>query len=389
VFVDHVARLSGGEIALLRLLPTLAESVDVTVVLGEQGPLVDRLGEHGIRVEVMPLSPRLRDVRKESVRPTALDFRALIELPRYVGRLRHRLRELDADIVHTNSLKSALYGGVAARLAGRPVVWHIRDRIASDYLPRPAVGLVRMLCLVVPTAIIANSRETLSTIPRRRRRNVVYNAVVPDSVSNVPSRAGRLGGDVVIGMVGRLTPWKGQDLFLRAFAEAFAGSSARARLVGSALFGEDEYAESLHRLADELGIAGQVEFRGFQEDVWAELGEMDVLVHCSVRAEPFGQVVLEGLAAGVPVVAADAGGPAELITSGVDGFLTKPGDAHELASTLRLLADDPALRTTIGTAGHERSLEFTPTRTATRLLSVYDQVLEHHALPLSFRRRRR
>jgi glycosyltransferase involved in cell wall biosynthesis len=389
VFVDHVARLSGGEIALVRLLPTLAEQVDVTVILGEGGPLFDRLENLGVDVEVLPLAPRLRDVRKESVRPTGLDFAALLELGPYVTALQRRIRELDPDIVHTNSLKSALYGGLAARLAGKPVVWHIRDRIASDYLPPPAVGLVRALCLVVPTAVIANSRETMTTIPNRRRRKVVYNAIVPDSVADMPDRALHDRADIVVGMVGRLTPWKGQDVFLRAFAEAFRGATVRARLVGSALFGEDAYAESLRELADALGIADQIEFRGFREDVWSELEAIDILVHCSVRPEPFGQVVLEGLAAGVPVVAADAGGPAELITDGVDGFLTTPGDAHELADVLRRLADDPALRISIGTAGQVRSLEFTPERTVRRVLRVYNEALRSRETSLSLLRRRR
>jgi glycosyltransferase involved in cell wall biosynthesis len=374
VFLDHVARLSGGEIALLRLLPTLAQHVDVTVILGEDGPLVERLRQQDITVEVLPLAPRLRDVRKESVRPTGLDARALAGLPGYVRALRRRIRDLDVDIVHTNSLKSALYGGVAGRLAGKPVVWHIRDRIVSDYLPAPAVGLVRALCLVLPTAVVANSQETLTTIPRRRRRNVVYNAIAPDRMTNFQSTSGRQV-DLVIGMIGRLAPWKGQDVFLRAFAEEFRGASTTARVVGSALFGEEAYAESLHALAADLGIGDQVDFRGFREDVWVELHAMDVLVHCSVRPEPFGQVVLEGLAAGVPVVAAAAGGPAELITNEVDGILTKPGDAAELAAALRRLAEDADLRLRIGEAGRRRSLEFTPERTVNRLLEVYAQVL--------------
>src|SRR5436305_5461638 len=127
VFVDHVARLSGGEIALSRLLPALAEHVDVHVVLGEEGPLVKRLRDRGIETEVIPLAPRLRDVRREAVRPTRVDPRALAHLPASVVRLSRRLRALDADLVHTNSLKAALYGGVAARIARVPVLWHVRD----------------------------------------------------------------------------------------------------------------------------------------------------------------------------------------------------------------------------------------------------------------------
>ena len=74
------------------------------------------------------------------------------------------------------------------------------------------------------------------------------------------------------------------------------------------------------------------EFRGFREDVWGELRDLDVLVHCSVMPEPFGQVVLEGMAAGVPVVASAAGGPAELVTSGVDGTARKPASAATFAN---------------------------------------------------------
>jgi glycosyltransferase involved in cell wall biosynthesis len=93
-----------------------------------------------------------------------------------------------------------------------------------------------------------------------------------------------------------------------------------------------------------------------------------------VLPEPFGQVVLEGMAAGVPVVASNEGGPAVLITSGVDGLLTRPGDAHELAQALRRLDEDYGLRTVMGHAGQRRSRDFSPERTATALLAVYDEI---------------
>ena len=100
-----------------------------------------------------------------------------------------------------------------------------------------------------------------------------------------------------------------------------------------------------------------------------------MLVHSSVIPEPFGQVVLEGMAAGIPVIATDAGGPAELITNGRDGILTQPGDAHELAEALRRLQSDAALRDALGSEAMSRSMEFTPERTAARLLAVYREVL--------------
>lgn len=378
VFVDHVARLSGGEIALLRMLPELSRHVDVTVILGENGPLAERLRASGVSVEIMPLEPRLRDLRRSSIRPGGLELRALLGLPGYVLRMRRRIRELEADIIHTNSLKAALYGGVAGRLAGVPVVWHLRDRISNDYLPGLAVILVRWLSRVLPAAVIANSRETMSTIPQRPRRSVVYNSVVYDAILSRAAEARekeREHAGPMVGVVGRLSPWKGQDVFLEAFAAAFRETDVRARIVGDALFGEDEYAATLRRKAEQLGIARQVEFRGFREDIWAELREIDVLVHCSVHPEPFGYVVLEGLAAGVPVVAANAGGPAELITSGVNGILTTPGSAPDLAAALRRLVADPDLRTQLALAGQDRSRDFTPERTVAMLLEIYEQVL--------------
>lgn len=376
VFVDHVARLSGGEIALLRLLPALSSLVDVRVVLGEEGPLVGRLRALGVETEVMPLPERVREVRKEAVRLDRLDPVALASLPGYVGRLSRRLRELDADLVHTNSLKAALYGGVAGRLAGVPVVWHVRDRIAADYLPRGAVALVRAASRVLPTVVVANSRSTLVTLPRKTYKQLIYNAVVQDSVrQEVRARPLTTRELEVVGIVGRLAPWKGQHVFLEAFATAFRGTHVRGYIIGSAMFGEDRYAESLHRQAAQLGISDQLEFRGFREDVEAELTELDVLVHCSVIPEPFGQAVLEGMAAGLPVIASGAGGPAELITSGVDGILTAPGNADELATALRQLQDDRQLRAQLGEAARQRSRDFTPERTASKLLDLYLQVL--------------
>jgi glycosyltransferase involved in cell wall biosynthesis len=375
VFVDHVARLSGGEIALLRLLPALAAHVDIHVVLGEDGPLVTRLRDLGIDNEVLPLAPRVRDVRKERVRPGRLDPAVLARLLPYVFRLSRRFRALDADLVHTNSLKAALYAGVAGRMARVPVVWHVRDRIATDYLPRSAVALVRTASRIVPEAVVANSRATLDTLPVHHHSRVLYNPVVPDTVGEPPEPSPRLVGEATIGVVGRLAPWKGQHVFLSAFAEAFRGTSVRARVIGSAMFGEDDYARSLPRQAERLGISDHVEFRGFRDDIWAELRELDVLVHCSVSPEPFGQVVLEGMAAGVPVIAAAGGGPAELITSGVDGILTKPDDVGELAATMRRLHDDPDLRARLASAAQQRSREFTPERTAQQLLGVYRSIV--------------
>lgn len=375
VYLDHVARLSGGEIALLRLLTALGSDVDAHVVLGEDGPLVTALEAAGISFEVLPMREDLRDVRKDSVRGGGFDPRTVPALLTYVLRLRRRLRELQPDLVHTNSLKAALYGGVAGRLAGVPVVWHVRDRIAVDYLPAAAVRLVHLASRVLPTVVIANSQATLATLPRNAGSSVLYNPVVPDGIpTQVVARPPRTG-PLRVGVLGRLASWKGQHVFLQAVAAAFPSGGVEARIVGSAMFGEQAYEDELRTLAAQLGITDRVVWRGFQEDIAAELAEMDVLVHCSTTPEPFGQVVVEGMAAGLPVVAAAAGGPLEIIEDGVDGLLTTPGDVQALARVLRRLAEDEALRHRLGEAALRSSRRFSPSAAAERLRCVYQQVL--------------
>lgn len=367
VFVDHCARLSGAELALSRLVAELARDIDVVVVLGEDGPLVGRLEQSGVRVRVLPMAGGLRERRRDSPGRLA----DIVGTWLYAWRLRSLLRELGADLVHTNSLKAAVYGGLAGRLAKVPVVWHVRDRIADDYLPSVAVKVVRMLALLLPQVVLANSQATRVTLPRPGET-----IVIPDSVAAVePHPRPSAEAALIFGVVGRLAPWKGQHVFLAAFAAACAGTGHRAQLVGSAMFGEQAYEQSLRDLVRVLDIVAQVEFMGFREEIDQEYEGMDVLVHCSTIPEPFGQVVIEGQAHGLCVVAANAGGPAEIISHEVDGLLTPPGDVAALADALRRLAGDPALRRRLEGAGRLNAAQYTGARTAQAVRDVYDRLL--------------
>jgi glycosyltransferase involved in cell wall biosynthesis len=374
VYLDHVARLSGGEIALLRLLPHL-DGIDTHVILGEDGPLATRLQQAGVSVEVLPLAPAARDLRRASARAGGVPLRTAWETARYAFRLYRRLRRISPDVVHTNSLKSGVYGAFAARLAGVPVVWHLRDRIAEDYLPRSATLVLRRLVPGMSAGVVANSQATLDTLGRMGSRPAW---VIPDSVESPPQATTSKEtppSAVVFGMLGRVAPWKGQDLFLRAFAAAFPSGEQRAVIIGTAMFGEEDFERELEALAGELGLAARVEFRGFREDIWRELGSLDVLVHASLIPEPFGQVVLEGMAAGLPVLAPDAGGPAEVIDDGRTGTLFPRGDAEALAAGMRALASDPDRRRRLGEAAREAAGAYRPQALAPRFEEAYAQVV--------------
>src|SRR6476619_2451698 len=161
VYLGHTASLSGGEIAIANLIGAL-EEVQAHALLAEDGPIVERFRAAGARVDVMAMGDRSRTLHRDEVAGLGA-VRPAVDATRYAASLAGRLRKLEPDLVHTISLKSALYGGSAARLARLPVVWSIQDRIAPDYLPKTVVTMVRSAARVVPSAIIANSAATAET----------------------------------------------------------------------------------------------------------------------------------------------------------------------------------------------------------------------------------
>ena len=122
-----------------------------------------------------------------------------------------------------------------------------------------------------------------------------------------------------------------------------------------------------------LGTAERVEFRGHRPNVWDELARLDVLVHASVTPEPFGQVIIEGMAAGVPVIATRAGGPAEILAHNVTGILYEPGSVEELADAMQRMRD-PALRGRLSTAAREALAPYRPSVVAAQLEELYERV---------------
>jgi glycosyltransferase involved in cell wall biosynthesis len=370
VFLDHCANLSGGELALLRLLRGAA-TLEAHVILAEDGPLVDQLREASISTEILPLPAGVANVSRAELQSPSVLLRGGTTTARYVGRLARRLRRLHPDLVHTNSLKSGLYGSVAARVAGIPVVWHLRDRLSDDNYPTPQAAALRRCVRSLADAVIANSVGTANLLSPGRAP--VW--VIPSPIDISPL-AHTANCPPVVGIVGRLAPGKGQHIFLEAVAHVSKKHpNLQARIIGSALFGEGQYQHSLRRQVDELGIAERVEFTGFSDDVAQELARLTVAVHASTVPEGFGQVVVEAMACGVPVIASAAGGPAEIITDAVDGLLVPPGDARALADAIAELLEDGALRARLTEAGAVKAQRYRPERVAAEVEAVYGSVL--------------
>jgi glycosyltransferase involved in cell wall biosynthesis len=391
LFVDHTAVLGGGEIALLNLARNLDRTrFDVAVLLCSEGPLVDQLREAGITTHLLPLAPSIIHTRKGSLGLGSLfRLKDLMRMVLYIITLARFIRRNHYDVVHTNSLKADIIGGVAARLAGTQLIWHVRDRIEPDYLPIAIVHVFRFLARVLPSYVVANSKATLKTLhlPRRLRiaaadspRALEFPArIVHDGTeSNIKPQSDRTADTFLrIGLVGRISPWKGQHVFLRAAADIRCQyPNARFQIIGSTLFAEKSYETEVRNLASQLGLEDVVEFTGFRTDVPDLIAKLDILVHASTTGEPFGQVVIEGMAAGKPVVATNGGGVPEIVVEGVTGFLVPMGDPVAMAAAIRTLLADPSRREQMGQAGRQRVLDhFTIARSANRMERIYDELL--------------
>ena len=376
VVLDHTAQLGGAELALSRLLDALPpDAVHVHVLLLADGPLVALLREKGHTVEVLHLHPGASSVtRYATSRDAAASVRYFLPV---LGRLVRRLRQLRPDLVHTTSLKADVIGLVAARLAGVPVVWHVHDRIEPDYLPARTVRMVRSLARHGPRAVIANSSATAASLPGVRDLSVVWPGLGPDQVLDDLSRR-QPPDPPVVGLLGRVSPTKGQLELVRAASLVVRERpSVRFRLVGSPLFGEVAYAALVEREVSRLGLDGQVTLEGFTTDPSAVLDVLSVLVHASPVPEPFGQVVVEGMGRGVPVVATRAGGVPELLepdgsrTIDALGILVEPGDVTDLAAGVLRALDEGSSTDRVERAWRFAGERCSVTATATGVLEVW------------------
>lgn len=388
--------MSGGEIALLNLVGAIDRARFTPIVLlSSDGPLAGELQRVGVETHIVPLAPEVANTRKDSLGVGALSkLGAAAASARYVRELKRFIDENAIDLVHTNSLKADILGGAAARLAGRPLIWHVRDRIADDYLPSSVAALFRFLCATVPHAIIANSASTLKSIERSRNernavvysgtntraRNIVHDGLHARSFGLDTGQEEDGAASPVVGLLGRISPWKGQHVFIRAAATVLKQfPTTRFRIIGKVMFDEADYERQIHALVDELGIGHAVEFSGFRADVATALSELDLLVHASTTGEPFGQVIVEGMAAGLPVVATDGGGVPEIVLHGQTGLLVPMNDADAMAAAILLILSSPERAREMGQRGQARARDvFSIERTARAVEAIYDRLLAEH-----------
>jgi len=293
----------------------------------------------------------------------------------HARRIRDLIAELRPDLLHALHLTS--YGFLAGLSGFQPSVvsvWGTDVLEAPSWTPLHAWitrHALRRAGAVTATGLRL-AEATLAYMPERKPVHVIPYGVDLVRFSPPAWPAAHTGDTVTVGAVARLSPEKGLDALLRAVA----ASAARERL-RVVLAGDGPERGRLERLAGELGLAGQVEFRGAvaHDDVPRVLHELDIFAMPST-AEGFGVAAVEAAACGVPVVASNVHGIPDVVVDGQTGVLVPPGDAKALAGAIERLAGDQSLRERMGAAGRAFvAREYDWQRNARQMESLYDAMV--------------
>lgn len=392
LFVDQTGELGGAELCLADLAVHLRERC--SVLLFRPGPFQQLLQSAGVTtIQLMGSTPNIQ----KNANPLAY----FLALPAFISLL---LRVLSVarrfDLLYANTPKAVVITAAVSLLLRKPFLIHLHDIIDAAHFSRLNRWLL-VLAARFSAGIIANSQATTDAFQKAGGRNRNFKVVPngfciqrfhsdqPDKTEPPDADLSEISSDEalvcwaspesesakseavatsesqtpnakrerpIIGMFGRITPWKGQKILIQALAKL---PNLTAVIVGDALFTEEDrrYKRELVELAERLGVAGRVHFAGFQPDILPLLRTVDLVVHCSVSPEPFGRVIVEAMLAGKPVIAARSGAPMEIIQHGVTGLLVTPGDSAELVHAIEQLLDNHSWAETLAIQGRESAAQ--------------------------------
>ena len=367
LYVSPFARIGGGELSLIAILKNLDKEVfKAQVICYEQGHFPDKLRELGF--DCVVLKRRFK----------ALDGFLILRLISYI-------KKRKIDIVHVNSLD--IRAAIAAKLSGVPLIGHLRVIFAFTWRDSLFVRLSNITIAVSSAALEAFCGKF------KDLRNKFI--VLPPVIDMKPAEAAPADlrkefnlneQEKLIGIVGRLDPFKGHDVFLRS-AEIVKNILPRVKffIIGGSLLpdsDEAQYLEQIKELARELGLSGDVIFTGFRDDVLKVMAGLDVLVAPSrqikrgsgVVNEGFGRIVLEAMSLGVPVVASASGGLREIIDDRVDGLLVPANDYIHTAEAVLFILNNARKRQEMVEAAKRKFESCYGVKNISLLLKLYRNV---------------
>lgn len=351
--------IGGSFYSLLFLIKGLDKSrFAPTVVFSLPNALIPRYEAAGARVIVRPNAQPVQvsgAIGRMFSRVANFMLAFVIE----PWRLSRLCRAEKFDLVHlNNSVTGNLPWMLGAWWANTPCITHERGI-------NPRVSTRVRFCSRFLTRVICISDAVRGTVESLRLRGPAL-VTIPNGLDPAEMRVTRPAADIhaelgiapdrpVIGIIGNIKPWKGQEVVIRAVALLKRTTpDVLCLLIGD--FGRDDlaYRPRITQLIDELGVRDNVLVTGYRANVADYVNTLRVVIHASVDPEPFGRVLLEAMALSKPLVASRGGAAPEIVAEGTTGLLFTPGDAEDLARQVERLMGDAAERERMGRAGYER-----------------------------------
>jgi glycosyltransferase involved in cell wall biosynthesis len=347
----------GADIGLLHSIKSLDRQKYYPIVIlpsdmptGMLSPELDHLG---VEYHFAPLGIlRRKYLTPRAIIPLAINFLKGVSYVRSTARSRR------IALVYVNTFVT-VSGALGGKLAGVPVLWHIREILS---MPRPMRWLLYKMLSLCADRVVCISRAVRDSVLREapklaRKSVVVYNAVSVAPSNGMKQDIGlrkELGvpqGALLVGMVGRLLHWKGQEILAEAAALVLQNHpDVRFVAVGSYFADESHYLQKIKSLIRHLGLEGRFHLVGYRSNVTDVYRALDIFVLPSTKPEPFGRVTVEAMTQGCAVIATNHGGTVELVEDCVTGMLVPPSDPRTLAVAIELLLADRPLREKMGRA---------------------------------------
>lgn len=282
------------------------------------------------------------------------------------ARLMGFIRKNRIQIIHNNQCVDSYYSWLAGKMTRTPIINHLRD---SQYYRLDRFLIKHVDCNICISSALYN-RFSASKV------TLIHNGIRLDRFISQPCPDKNGSKTVIVGLVGRIVPHKGQDIFIKA-ARLVLNSCQNVRFE---IYGDIDneagsaYKRQLHALVEEFGIGESVKFMGYADNAAEALDRLHISVVPSLR-EPFGRVIIESMATYLPVIGTYVGGIPDIITEET-GIMVEPNNPQALAEAILYLVNNPHIRRRMGEAGRARVEEhFTIDRTVSKIINLYRDLL--------------
>ena len=403
-FVAEYHRFTGSQRQLLTLLQNLPKSqVEALVVFPGEGACVEAYRAAGISVKVLPAPPVLNRFGKALLKTSFLDkaYLFVTGLLPYSLRVLRLMRESEAAILHCNSGRGLILAGLAPRLAGYPVLWHVRGQ--TEVLGR----LLRWYCETLSSRIVLNAQILGVMLSARGRgeATTVYDGVdatrwlqqAQENIEHLPEELLEPRCPLIL-TVASLTPFKGYHYLIEAARSVTAHCSDNPPLfvaLGTPNKSSEidkQYVHYLDQLIQRYGLTNW-HFLGWQPNPFPYYRAADIIVLPSVEQdvlmldgnrvevrgnEGFPTTVLEAMCLGKPVIATQNAGIPEQVVNGETGLLVPQRDSQALAQAMLYLLDKPSVRKSMGERAATRvQALFTIERMVEQMINLYHGLSRH------------